>query len=292
MQVQHATYLHRDRPKKGMAVLCSDGREFVGKHLFCRKFVAKGKCEPVVDLVWFFNEVVYYELATLVSLKMPDARILVSDDGAMWFGSEYHPHWQPVQNDDTLRGLCSSNVEQLTLALILDLLLFNNDRTIGPNGDIFCEGQELFFIDHGHSLWGDGRCFGDLHRVECERYNTEIVKNYIRDFLHCAKANVLVLEKDNWPLVQQTYERVKKKIPDQFKDICRNLERLGDREEVQAWQKGYDDVPVQPRLVKTMAGALDKWAQELDNYFEKPNGWEALTRVVHSSSVDGRRFAR
>ena len=287
MQVAQATYISiDDGPKPGMAVLRSDGRKFIGKHVFCRKFVAKRNCEQVADLVWFFNEVVYYELATLVSLKMPDARILVSDDGAMWFGSEYHPHWQPVQNDDTLRGLCSSNVEQLTLALILDLLLFNNDRTIGPNGDIFCEGQELFFIDHGHSLWGDGRCFGDLHRVEwkrydreCERYDTEIVKGYIKGFLHCAEANDLVLEEGNWPLVQQTYRTVRTKIPGQFKDICGNLDKLRDRKEVQAWKERYR-MDVQPRLVKTMARALDKWASELDNHFEKPSGREELSRLA------------
>ena len=277
IEIREAQVKKEGSPKEGLSLLSCDEQVFVGKPAICRKYVEKEKKdEPLLELTWLMNEAVYYSIAKSAGLRMPEARILVVPEDGLFFGSEYLSSAKPMQDQGTLKEVVSVNLDQLTRALVLDLLLFNSDRTIGRQGDILCDDGKLFFIDHGHSLWGDGRCFGDLHRIEHECYSPEIVRGYVKDFLRCKEANALVWKEDNWSLAQKLFRETREKTKNEFRSACDSLKGLQRDEGVTAW-RGSTKMLFQPRLVSCMAEALGKWAEELHRgYFQDGDGWNKI----------------
>jgi hypothetical protein len=284
MLVEQAQIIERDQPKTGMVVLqTNDTKKFVGKSQYCRKFISKSDHSPHIEPVWFFNELVYSELAKLAGLNMPEHRVMVNNEGELFFGSEYCDTRKPLESSVELKRLFDSDPTQLTRALLLDLLLFNNDRTFGRSGDIFSDGERLYFIDHGHALFGDGRCFGDLHRIECECYNSDIVKGYISGFLRCAEANQLVWSEHNQETVQSEYDTVRKFVPGRFEQTCREIEAMRNRGEIKVWE-ARNGLLLQPRLVGAMEKALSRWTSHLDCYFRDASGRKAFRKCLPPNS--------
>lgn len=214
-----------------------------------------------------------------MGLNVPEYRVVVDNQGELFFGSEYCTVRKPLEDVQELRRLFERDPTQLTRALILDLLLFNNDRTFGKSGDIFSDGQRLYFVDHGHALWGDGRCFGDLHRLESDRYDSNIVQGYVKGFLRCVEANELVWSKANWPLAQREFGQMKSNVLDQFRRACCELEAMNDQEDIQSWVK-HSGVLFQPRLVQPMCKALTDWSNRLNRFFQSNDGRESFLQMI------------
>jgi hypothetical protein len=225
---------------------------------------------------WVANECIYYSIARLSRLRMPEGALL-EVEGRLCWGSEFLPGRNKLPKTGAaqllLKACQSSRDELLNLAraLLLDLALLNSDRKPWNILASHNEGESpiLWYFDHDKSLLGDAREQeesppGDLGRIHME----SIADAKVADYFACAEANDLVLG----GLTDGEIRNI-------FGDLALNPESLevARRECPSEWLSG--------RLFERLAAFLTLWWNHMRERFRSISPRNYLSSALRDRSL-------
>lgn len=149
---------------------------------------AEGKIDPKY---WLMNEAFYYLTAQKTFLPMPEMKFL-EYDSRIFIGSRYAPNRLSLHIFPDRKKYLYSPVNRvpLTKMFLLDIFLFNSDRT--KDNILVDSVGKVWAIDHDKSFMGNGKT--DLHRF------TDLPGKrlkYILDYTPYNLLNNIILESAN-----------------------------------------------------------------------------------------------